>query len=352
MQIGFYIGTLLYQHDCVVIPGFGGFIANYTPASIHPVQHTFIPPSRQIMFNSGLIHNDGLLATHIAQEEGISFHLALNRIAEETDVILAELKAGKSIILGDFGSLRSNQERNIVFTPKLANNYLEDAYGLSTFVSPAIRRNGYQSNQDSKDKNIGIHLPAAVRRIAAVAIPLLAIGLWSLFNTDRITSFTSNYSSIFPTEIVSQFRASSIKNSIPVYVLSHSRSTVNKSQPAPEMTKVETPTVEALPAVTKTVAKEEKANLNKPVSPSPAVEVKSSESAHFLIIGGAFKVKENADKLVKQLLAKNLDATIAGQNKKGLYLVSAASCDDASQATLKLKELLDKGIESAWILKK
>jgi len=71
-----------------------------------------------------------------------------------------------------------------------------------------------------------------------------------------------------------------------------------------------------------------------------------------LIISGAFKVKENADKLLNQLRAKNLDATLAGQNKKGLYLVSAASCDDAGQATLKLKEVLDKGIEAAWILKK
>ena len=71
-----------------------------------------------------------------------------------------------------------------------------------------------------------------------------------------------------------------------------------------------------------------------------------------MIISGAFKVKENADKLVTQLKAKDLDATIAGQNKKGLYLVCAASCDDEGQAALKLKEVLNKGIESAWILKK
>ena len=84
---------------------------------------------------------------------------------------------------------------------------------------------------------------------------------------------------------------------------------------------------------------------------NPVPEIKTTATGHFLIISGAFKVKENADNLLKQLKAKNFDATLAGQNKRGLYLVSAATCDDASQAALKLKEVQDKGIESAWILK-
>ena len=336
MKIGFYIGELLYQHDCVVIPGFGGFIANYTPAFIHPVQNTFTPPSRQIMFNASLLHNDGLLASHISRVEGISFDQALIRIAEEVGAIQTEVKSGKSVILESLGSLRTNQEDNIIFTPRLFNNYLEDAYGLATFVSPAIRRNDHQSGLDSGDKRGVIHLPVAVRRIAAVALPLIAIGIWSLFNTDRINDFTSNYSSIFPSELVSHFSVSSIKKSIPTYVFSHS-----KSMPTKPSTTVFQP-VTIHEAVTADITEVK----------TPAPELISTTSGHFLIISGAFKVKENADKQVAQLKSKNLEAAIAGQNKKGLYLVSAASCDDAGQATLKLKEVLDKGIESAWILKK
>jgi hypothetical protein len=339
MKIGFYIGALLYRHDCVVIPGFGGFIANYTPAFIHPVQNTFNPPSRQIMFNASLLHNDGLLATHIAGEEGISFDQALNRIIEEVVAIHNELKSGKTIQLDGLGSLRSNHENSIVFTPKSANNWLEDAYGLSTFVSPPIRRSDYHSNQDSQVKRHGIHLPIAVRRIAAIAVPLLAIGLWSLFNADRITAFTSNYSSVFPSEILSQFSLSSIKKSIPVYVLSHSKSSTVKTDAIHVST---TKDVIAEPVVT---------TENSENNTAPIVESKSVGSGHFYVIGGAFKSKENADKMIEQLKAKNFSATIAGQNKKGLYLVSAASCDDASQATLKLQEVLEKGIKAAWILK-
>lgn len=340
MKIGFYIGALLYQHDCVVIPGFGGFIANYAPAFIHLVQNTFNPPSRQIMFNASLLHNDGLLATQIAGEEGISFDQALNRITEEVAAIHKELKSGKTISLDDFGSLCTNHENNIVFTPRPANNWLEDAYGLPTFVSTPIRRTVYHS---SEEKRNGIHLPVAVRRIAAIAVPLLAIGLWSLFNTDRITSFTSNYSSIFPSELLSQFSVSSIKKSIPLYILSHSKSSAVITPAKTEAYPVSvTKDVNTVPVVT--IEKKEN-------NSAPVVENKSTGTGHFYIIGGAFRSKENADKMIEQLKTKNFSATIAGQNKKGLYLVSAASCDDASQATLKLQEVLEKGIKDAWIFK-
>ncbi|MEC8853074.1 MAG: SPOR domain-containing protein, partial [Bacteroidota bacterium] len=32
-----YISDLLYLHDCVIIPGFGGFVGNKKSAFIHPV---------------------------------------------------------------------------------------------------------------------------------------------------------------------------------------------------------------------------------------------------------------------------------------------------------------------------
>ena len=352
MKIGFYIGALLYQHDCVVIPGFGGFIANYASAQIHPVQNTFIPPSRQIMFNASLLHNDGLLAIHIAREEGISFAEALIRINEEVAAIHAALNSGKEVLLDGCGSLRANHEHSIIFTPNNTNNYLEDAYGLATFVSPAIRRTGFQSNKDIKDERSDIRLPIAVRRIAAIAVPLIAIGIWSLFNTDRISGFTSNYSSIFPSEILSPFSMSSIKKSIPVYVFSHATALLTqKAKPEPADTKGIVSNITAVNIISKPESTENKSNL-KISTPQPTLsDIRLKEPDHFFIITGAFKIKENAEKLLEELKAKNFDAAIAGQNKKGLYLVSVASCDDANQAVLRLKEIRDKGIEAAWILK-
>ena len=350
MKIEFYIGTLLYQHDCVVIPGFGGFIANYASAYIHPVQNTFVPPSRQIMFNASLLHNDGLLATHIASEEGISFADALNRIAEEVVAIHAKLNSGNSVIFDGFGSLCTNHENSIVFTPQSTNNYLEDAYGLPTFVSPAIRRNGFQSNQDTKAKGISIHLPVAVRRIAAVALPLIAIGMWSLFNTDRINNFSSSNSSIFPSEILSPFEGASIKKSIPSTVALSDKAAVHKAQLLWGATKETVETFDAGISLSRPAIIDEKSEIL--TIPATLPEIKIKETGHFFIISGAFKSKENAEKRLGELKTKNFEATLAGQNKKGLYLVSVATCNDEKQATLKMKEILGKGIEAAWILKK
>ena len=68
-QIEFYLSELLYLHDCVIIPGFGGFVGNKKSAYIHPVSGIIYPPSKTLLFNKNLTQNDGLLATHIAKEE-------------------------------------------------------------------------------------------------------------------------------------------------------------------------------------------------------------------------------------------------------------------------------------------
>ena len=73
MDIVRHINNLLLKHNCVIVPGLGGFVANYKSARIHPVNHTFTPPAKEIVFNTGLKHNDGILATYIALELNINY---------------------------------------------------------------------------------------------------------------------------------------------------------------------------------------------------------------------------------------------------------------------------------------
>ena len=44
MKIEEHISELLFEHDCVIVPDFGGFVCNYAPARIDPVKHLFEPP--------------------------------------------------------------------------------------------------------------------------------------------------------------------------------------------------------------------------------------------------------------------------------------------------------------------
>ena len=66
-----YISELLFLHDCVILPNFGGFVGNPQSAKLNKTTGMLSPPSKQILFNANLKTNDGLLITHISNEEGI-----------------------------------------------------------------------------------------------------------------------------------------------------------------------------------------------------------------------------------------------------------------------------------------
>ena len=62
LTLSAHIKTLLQDHDCVILPGFGGFLANPKSAQVDRITHKFTPPQRQFSFNGHLKHNDGLNA--------------------------------------------------------------------------------------------------------------------------------------------------------------------------------------------------------------------------------------------------------------------------------------------------
>ena len=52
MQLSLYISNLLFDHDCVTVPGFGSFLGNYKSAEYDLKEQKFYPPTKQISFNS------------------------------------------------------------------------------------------------------------------------------------------------------------------------------------------------------------------------------------------------------------------------------------------------------------
>ena len=56
-----HIELLLRNNDCVILPGFGGFIAHDVPAYYVSEEGLYYPPSRSISFNAAITMNDGLL---------------------------------------------------------------------------------------------------------------------------------------------------------------------------------------------------------------------------------------------------------------------------------------------------
>ncbi len=128
-----YISQLLHFHDCVIIPGLGGFVLNYSEAQINATLNLFTPPVKEVRFNRSLSHNDGLLANYIVQKENITYREALEKIEKYVADIHLKIIKGKEIVIYEVGSFNGDTIGNIVFTPNETNSFLTDAYGLSSF---------------------------------------------------------------------------------------------------------------------------------------------------------------------------------------------------------------------------
>jgi hypothetical protein len=141
MKLDKHIANLLYRHECVVVPAFGAFIAEWQSAEIIENQNSFLPPRKLISFNQLIKTNDGLLANHIAKEENISYEAA-NVLLNSTIVFWTEkLNHKETLNLENIGEITENQDKNWIFKPNLHHNFLTESFGLSSFNSPEIVRN-------------------------------------------------------------------------------------------------------------------------------------------------------------------------------------------------------------------
>ncbi|MFA6260044.1 MAG: hypothetical protein WC760_01135 [Bacteroidia bacterium] len=132
------VKSLLYDHDCVIIPSFGGFVCNREPARIDQISHVILPPGKRIIFNQNLRSNDGLLAGKLAETTTISYTQAIHRIEELVNQVVETLQDKKQISIDAFGSFRLNAEANYVFLPDRQNNYLASSYGLMPLQADSV----------------------------------------------------------------------------------------------------------------------------------------------------------------------------------------------------------------------
>ena len=140
MVIARYIGDLLYDYECVVIPGLGGFIINDKPASVNYTTHYFKPPFREVMFNPYLRTNDGLLVNYIAKEESLSYQDAKKRMDTFAIACQRALDDGKQIRFDKVGTIRKDGNGKVVFNQDTIVNYNPNSFGLSPFISPAVNK--------------------------------------------------------------------------------------------------------------------------------------------------------------------------------------------------------------------
>ncbi len=301
MTLAKYISDLLYRYDCVIVPNFGGFVANKISAKVNHSTHTFYAPTKQLTFNAHLKNNDGLLVNYIAASKNISYTNAVNFVESEVLNWRTTLNQ-EELEIENVGSLHKNKNDVIIFEPVYSINYLTSSFGLNTFVSPAIKR------LEEKNKGvIPIHHAESYKektplfiKYAAAAVIVFALGTvgWKQYQ-----NFTYN-KLVAQSELQQQKVDKTIQEA--TFVINN-----------------------PLPSITLNVAK---------------------KMQNYHIIAGAFREPANANKKLQQLLKKGYNAKILGINKWNLTQVAYASFDTKREAINKLNVIKRKDSEDAWLL--
>jgi hypothetical protein len=139
LQLTDHIQHLLRDHDCVIIPDFGGLIADYEPARLHPVRHTLAPPAKRVAFNQALTRNDGLLVDAVSKHYHIGAPQARQQVREAVQRMQQELDEQQRTELPGIGIFRSMPGRGLDFEYTGHQNLLPASFGLPELTSRPVR---------------------------------------------------------------------------------------------------------------------------------------------------------------------------------------------------------------------
>jgi len=126
-----YIHELLYEHDAVIIPNFGGFVTSYKPSAIDHVQGLIYPPSKTIIFNENLMVNDGVFINHIRRKLNLSAQDARKVTEDFVDQVKESIAKREIVVFPEVGRLYMDYEQKLQFLPD-STNYNTEVFGLPT----------------------------------------------------------------------------------------------------------------------------------------------------------------------------------------------------------------------------
>jgi hypothetical protein len=347
-----HIADLLYHHECVIVPGLGGFIKAYRPAQTLHSTYEFRPPSGTVAFNAGLSGNDGQLANYISSVEGISYREALYEIRLWVEKSFDSLKAGEKVILDGIGDIFENASGKLEFRPSIQHNFNADSFGLPVFYAKAAVKEKLivpeieLTNFSSKRAKYHRLIPETLKW-AAVLAPFIAFAYWGTTNGNIIDNYVHNYTGMFSWVRSTPGKTAFVKSvSLPI-----------KNEVTPDI--LQSPAgilaEENISFDPGMISYSELAKNKIVINNSDAQPVSDaviSTEPDYFIIGGAFRDHKNALNLIRTLQQQGYPATIVDTTSGGLYIVSMKSFTDYTEAENQLGEVKKAGFSSSWILKK
>lgn len=348
------ISELLYKHDCVIVPNFGGFVARQEVAHFGKGNSLLHPPTKQLLFNKNLIHQDGLLVSALMESKGVSYVEASQQVNDYKDYIQSLLKAKKRFELDNIGLLYIDGENTLRFEPKVDVNFLIESFGFEPVVAKELSIEPVKPifEKQFEDRRVVIDTPPVfVRKKSYAKIAALAIAVPATFAFLLFAAYSKPMQPLLQSSFNPFYT--------PAKTYNPANSKYNKAFMIEEVKKTTliedangyatfqlgegAPVLVASSVITKEIT-ETKANSKK----SLPVNQKQFDG-NYQVVMGCFGSESNAERMVADLQKNNIKAGISGLNAKGLHVVSCGGFNSAEEAH-QLLAVIKPNFPKAWVM--
>ena len=343
-----FISQLLYRNECVIIPGFGGIVAKYASAEVHPIQNIFLPPHKTLAFNKALKHDDGLLASDVVMHTGVTYEAAMIAISQYVRKLESDLQGKNQTTISGVGKLFYDIEHNLIFESTADKNYLSNAFGFDRFVVQPVWRHEeviHQiENQIAEKRKVRSFNWAAAALVLVVAF--VGWQVWSI-NFNSPNNSTSNadmgksVSNLFSDE----------KKTVPVVAENPVSETETPS--AVVMTENSATENNAVADLNEAAIGAEAISIAYSFQPEIAfteIITSTDNSPKYYLIFACFQSHTRANNFIAQMKSKGQDMKILIEDS---YLrIGNGIFQTIDEANAKAHEYHTQGYAEVWVLKK
>lgn len=351
IELSQHIEVLLLENDCVIVPGFGGFVAHYAPAVRVESESLFLPPTRTIGFNPQLKLNDGILVQSYMSVYGTNFPDAAKRVEKEVYDLIATLHEEGRVDLDNVGEIHYTIHNTYEFLPydnKITTPYL---YGLDSFEIKELsalkqpKERVLVPTVVSKEKRTyDIRINRTFLRNAVAMIAAVALFFFLSTPVENTSVAADNYAQLLPTDLFEKIEKQSVAMT-PIVVAQTSKTVQSaasrKSRATPKKAVVTRPVAVKEVKVPK---------LSDAASAAtPAIQAKQPEDNYHIIVAGGIALKD-AESMAAKLRSQGF-ANAKALNKDGKVRVSILSCTTSEEATKQMLQLRqNEAYTNAWML--
>ncbi len=355
-QITNLIAELLFKHDCVIVPNFGGFVARNYSSSFSKGSNVLYPQSKHILFNKNLIHNDGLLISALMQKNNMSIQESTKQIEDYKAYIQSLLFAKKRFELNNIGLLYIDTENTLRFEAKADVNFLLESFGFEPVIANEITIEPEKQIviKQFEDRKVVVEAVKSQKKsygkmaTLIVAVPVtLAFLLFAAYSKPMQPLLQSSFNPFYTPEKTyhpnthHNNRAVFIHNieTQPLLIDANGFATFKFSENGNVL----------VASINDSIVKSDKTSVIKPLY--TLSKNNNNYTGKYQVVVGCFGVEENANRLVKELQSKNISAGISGVNNKGLHIVSCGGFNSKNDA-INLQTSLKSDFPNAWVMSK